>query len=384
MSVNMKHLLRIIRASILLLPLPIILSLTGCGGGGSGGANLLSVPATEPTASLSHWFTNGLVGKKICMVGDSTTSNATALFNEFNDFYTKEGEALYGVGSILNFGENGATLQVYLSDGVAHGITATIAAQADLYIVSYGINDVRLGQTTEDQLVSRLISAVDDIRAGAPDADIVLRMPNSFLSSDINGYGFVQPNSNAQAYSTLLRNAYLRLAHQWNNVVVLDTQSIIFGITSLPVSVYMDNQLHPSSAGYVALAKALVDVIGDKQPYDPNLAATALATNPLAPYSVYPRVVEDPAYYDLVATGRWVGSSIAGAPNGYIDFAWPQNKSGDIRCSDLVQMAVNHVFALPPTCSIAPIAENTRIYNLGESLPPFTMTGGTVNVWRRK
>jgi lysophospholipase L1-like esterase len=389
----MKILIRTIRVSIL-MPVLIILLLAGCGGGSGGGAEIVSDPVTsdpvvstptgELSLNLSHWFANGLTGKKICLVGDSTTSNATALFNEFNNFYTKEGEALYGVDSVLNFGENGASLLAFLSDIVSHGITATIAAQADLYIISYGINDVRLGQTTEDQLVSLLEQAVDDIRAGVPNADIVLRIPNSLLSSDVNGYGYVQPNSNSQFYSTLLRNAYLRLANHWDNVVVLDTQNLIFGIESLPSSIYMADQLHPSSAGYVAIAKALVDVIGQKQPYDSKLAIDAVAVNPLAPYSVYPRVVEDPDFYELVASGRWVASSTAGAPDGYVDFTWPQERSGEILCSDVVQMAVNHLFALPTTCGISQIGGHTRIYNLGGDLPPFTMTGGTVNVWRWK
>ncbi|BAN35170.1 hypothetical protein SCD_n01343 [Sulfuricella denitrificans skB26] len=333
---------------------------------------------------LSRWFANGLAGKKICFVGDSTTSNATMLFKELNDFYAKEGEALYGVESILNYGENGASLSEFLRDRVTYGLTASIAAQADLYVISYGINDVRLGQTTENQLVSRLTSAVNSIRAGVPNADIVLRMPNSLLSVDINGYGFVKPNNNAQAYSTLLRNAYKRLENQWDNVVVLDTQDRVFGQVSPPSSTNMSDQLHPSSTGYILSAKVLVDLIGQKQPYDTAQAARARVSKPSAPYTLYSRAVEDPSYYDLVATGRWVASSIVGVSNGYVDFDWPKNKSGDIRCGDILQMARNHAFSLPSNCTIAPIGQNTRIYNLGRSLPPITMTGGTVNIWRAK
>lgn len=366
---------------------------TALGGDESGGGSAIAPggggsvePAKAPVNPLlSRWFSQGLSGKTICMVGDSTTSNASALFDELTKFYMKEGEALYGVASISNFGENGASLSAFLSDAVLHGITATIAKQADLYVISYGINDVRLGLTTEGQLVDLLKKVVNRLRAGAPNADIVLRMPNSLLSSNINGYNFVQPNAKAQDYSTLLRNAYLRLENQWNNVVIIDTQDLIFGRDSLPTSLYMSDQLHPSPAGFVALAKVLVDVIGQrKQPYDTSLAASAVATNVLAPYLIYPRVVEDPVYYNLVATGRWVSSSVVGTPNGYVDFDWPQNKSGEIKCGDILQMAQNHVFALPANCTTGPIGQNTRIYNLGRSLPPVTVTGGTVNVWRRK
>ena len=342
-----------------------------------------STPPPTPSA-LSHWFDKGVTGKTICFVGDSTTASATALFQELNNFYRKEGEGLYGIGPILNYGENGASILAFLTNIVTHGITATVATQADLYVISYGINDVRLGQTTEDQLVSMLRDTVDRIRTGVPKADIVLRMPNSLLSSDVGGYAYVQPNSSAQAYSTILRNAYLRLENQWSNVVVLDTQDRVFGRDSLPSSTYMVDQLHPSATGYVLLANVLVDVIGPKQPFDPKLTTAARESNPVAPYSVYPRAVEDPKYYELVATGRWNGSSAVGAANGYVDFVWPQNRSAEIHCGDLLQMARDHVFVLPPTCNITRLGGNTRIYNLGGMLPPITMTGGTINVWRAK
>lgn len=248
-------------ARFLALPVLFIASclLSSCG---SAGNTQSSDSGNVKQAKLSHWFAGGIAGKKLCLVGDSTTSNATALFNELGTTYKNPGEGLYGIGPILNFGENGASLAAFLSDIVGYGISATIAEQADLYVISYGINDVRLGYTSEDQLVALLVDAVDRIRAGAPNADIVLRVPNSLLTTDVDGFGFVQPNSNAQTYSTILHNAYLRLLNRWPNVVVFDAQEVVFGTVSLPASPLMINQLHPSSAGYTALAKALVYVIG--------------------------------------------------------------------------------------------------------------------------
>ena len=37
------------------------------------------------STDLSNWFNKGLSNKKICFIGDSTTSNAIALFNEINN-----------------------------------------------------------------------------------------------------------------------------------------------------------------------------------------------------------------------------------------------------------------------------------------------------------
>jgi len=218
-------------------------------------------PPAASSPALSHWLAGGVAGKTICFVGDSTTSNATALFDQLDGKFSAEDEPLHGVGPLLNFGENGASIYAFLANQVVHGIAATIAAHADLYVISYGINDVRLGNTNEDQLAAMLTDAVNKIRAAVPTADIVLRMPNSLLSQDINGYHYVSPNSSAQAYSTLLREAYLRLADQWPNVVVLDTQQLVFGTESLPTSLFMADQLHPSAVGYIMLADALVGVI---------------------------------------------------------------------------------------------------------------------------
>ena len=220
-------------------------------------------PEAPPPRALTHWFAGGIAGKKICFIGDSTTKNALALFAELEGKYSANGEPLHGAGPILNFGENGASLYAFMTDQVVHGLTATIAEQADLYVLSYGINDVRLGYTTEDALVARLTSTVNRIRAEAPNADLVLRTPNSLLATDVNAYGYVQPNTNAQAYTTMLRSAYRRLEDAWPNVVVFDAQALVFGTESLPASLLMSDQLHPSPTGNTFLASALVEVIGE-------------------------------------------------------------------------------------------------------------------------
>jgi lysophospholipase L1-like esterase len=371
----------------------VLSSLTGCLGGGGGGGGAVGVVSGDSKADiqaanitipqLNNWFDNGIEGKDIVFVGDSTTSHAIAMFSELNNFYVKEGEALYGMGAIRNLGSNGASLWAFLTDNIVYGITFSIFKDADLYILSYGINDVRKGQATEDQLVEMLREAVNRMRTALPHADFILRMPNSLLSTDVKELGYVQPNEYAQVYSEILRSAYLRLEGEWDNVIVFDSQAEIFGITALATSEYMSDQLHPSSAGYQLLAERIVEIIGQFTSFDKALSDLAVIQDPFEPFKIYTRVVEDPDYFEQIASGRWVTSSIVGADNGYIDLSWPGERAHEITCDHIVQMATNYVFALPDTCQVVQVGNHTRIFNLGSQLPPFTMTGGTIKVWNK-
>jgi hypothetical protein len=58
------------------------------------------------------------------------------------------------------------------------GLAAVAAANLDLVILLR--NDIRQNQLTKDQLKANIITCVNAIKAGSPNTDIVLRMPNSF------------------------------------------------------------------------------------------------------------------------------------------------------------------------------------------------------------
>jgi len=213
-------------------------------------------------AYLEKWFSGGTRGKKIVLVGDSTTDFAYGLNRVLTNYYARAGRELEGA-SVLNYGVNGQTLATWQADTTSrYGSTSTAAQNADLYVLSYGINDVRLGAMSEDTLVTNLSTAVDTLRANGT-STVLLRMPPTFTTTDTGALGFVSPNGSAQAYSTLLRNAYIRTAAA-KGCALLDTQALVYGLTSKSdtQSPYMLNQIHPNDAGNTAVAVELVKMIG--------------------------------------------------------------------------------------------------------------------------
>lgn len=224
-------------------------------------ADTTYAPASGSTKFLEKWFAGGVRGKKVVLVGDSTTDYAYGLTRAMN-YYTRRGRELAGV-AFLNYGVNGQTLASWQADTTGrYGATSTAAQNADLYVLCYGVNDVRLGAMSEDTLTANLSSAVDSLRANGT-STVLLRVPATFTATDTGALGFVSPNSSAQAYSTLLRNAYIRTAIA-KGCALLDSQALVFGLTSQPDtnSPYMLNQLHPNDAGNTAIARELVKMIG--------------------------------------------------------------------------------------------------------------------------
>lgn len=226
------------------------------------GSTTYATKGELPNATtLEKWFSGGVKGKKIVFVGDSTTDYAYGLTRAMN-YYTRRGRELAGVG-FLNYGVNGQTLASWQADsGTRYGVAGTVAQNADLYVLSYGINDVRTGAMSEDTLVTNLSTAVDSLRANGT-STVLLRMPPTFTTTDTAALGSVVPNSSAQAYSTLLRNAYIRVAAA-KGCALLDTQALVFGLTSKAdtQSPYMLNQIHPNDSGNTAIARELVKMIG--------------------------------------------------------------------------------------------------------------------------
>jgi len=217
--------------------------------------------STEQSAGpLARWHAGGPNGKTICFLGDSPTAVAPNFHERFRTVHCAPGGALAGART-LNYGDDGSTLAAFLADTREHGITTAITSQADLYVLCYGLNDVRRESLTTEQFRNRVAEAVERLQTGVPDADILLRTPNPILSQNTSYYIYLQPGESAQAYTDLMRDAYLGLQGTWPNVLVWDAMAEVFGAESLPTHPYMADQLHPNAAGEIALANALVRVL---------------------------------------------------------------------------------------------------------------------------
>jgi hypothetical protein len=227
----------------------------------------VTVPVTyrvTPLAALSRWYQGGFDGKKVVVWGNSTVSNALYFFQQFDSF-TRAGGPLAGLNpsNVLNFGNNGASLAALLAGQGPHPIEAVIAAQPDLLIMRGPlINDVRLGQTDLAQAEQLLIDALDRITAGSPNTDILLTTENSLLTTDVDGYHYVQPNSAAQPYTDILHDAVLAMSGRYPHVAVYDIMALEYGTTCQPSSPLMANQLHPNQAGQTEEADLDVKVVG--------------------------------------------------------------------------------------------------------------------------
>ena len=291
-------------------------------------------------------------------------------------------------------GPAGAGVAVGCSSAGALINGAPVLQLPGLIVFCWGINDVRTGATTQAQLVARITGAVNRIRAVLPTTDIVLWGPNSFLSDDPTGAGLVSPATAAaaQGYSSLLYGAYEQLKNVWPNVLVLQKQDI-FGKASSSFAAlggtgfsYMSDQLHPTNGAQTQMADWLAPVIGFKKPFNPQRATLARVAVPTAPYLVYPREVEDPNFYDIVAQAAWLGQGTDGNGNNYLDILVPGARYREILPGDIVQMgAGGAVFQIPLTgVTLYNLnATTTRFGFTGTGLLP-AFTGGTVTVYRHK
>ena len=258
-----------------------------------------------------------------------------------------------------------------------------------LIVMCWGINDVRTGTTSQAQLVALLTRAVNRIRAVLPSTDIVLWGPNTFLADDPTSAGLVTPLASAQSYSSLLYGAYQSLKNVWPNVVVLQKQDI-FGKACLTFAQtggsglsYMSDQLHPSPGAQTQMADWLAPLIGFKAPFNQQRANLARVSNPTAPYTVYQREVEDPAFYTVIAQAAWVGQgNVSG--NDYMDFYFPGARYKEILPGDIVQMGTGGTVFQVPLSGVTLANLNTtttRFLFTGTGLLP-SFSGGTVTVYR--
>jgi|GEM_PF-2564798 lysophospholipase L1-like esterase len=223
-------------------------------------------------AGLSRWRRK-LISRpadlKILFVGDSTsdpTLIATNIASRLQGVHTAAGMGLAGMtpANITMVGHAGLWEDDWHKNPAY--VKEVFTANPDLIVYSLGINSVRTGGRSQQQLTDGIAADVKLMLAQAPNADIVLRIPNAFSSDDVASNGFIVPNSSAQAYTDALRNAYLSFDGLFPNVVVWNSQDRVFGRTCQTfanMGGLLSDQLHPSITGYQAIADALVaDLIG--------------------------------------------------------------------------------------------------------------------------
>jgi hypothetical protein len=231
---------------------------------------------------LAHWLVNGLAGKKLVVWGNSTVSNAVYFFYRLAT-YCKPGQPLDGLGcspvtyddveiprilgSIYNYGNNGASLAGLLNGSGPYPIDAVCTAKPDLLIMRGPlINDVRLGQCDLGCATVRVQQALERLEQCTPDSSILLTTENSLLTTDPGNFHWVQPATAAaaQTYTDILHDAVMAMSGKYPNVLVYDVMAEEYGTVAPPTSTLMPNQLHPGATGQQAEADLLVQIIGVK------------------------------------------------------------------------------------------------------------------------
>lgn len=226
---------------------------------------LTSFASNDTNTSIKQFYGSSKSGKVIDFVGDSTTETAPAMYKRIAEQYAVTGGALQGT-TILNRGTNGNTLHNFVNDKAANdnSLSKVIIDNADLYIISYGINDIRrsstTGATNPMQIKADLKIAIDRILAETK-GNILLRTPNTLLSKNPADAILVSPIENAQLYSDQLWEIYNSFKGYSDRVDVLDIPNLIFGRKAMPQHLLMFDILHPNDAGYQAIADAIVDRI---------------------------------------------------------------------------------------------------------------------------
>lgn len=320
--------------------------------------------------------------KKIVLVGDSTTDFATQaveIYNQLVNRHINSGDLLDGILStdIVNYGVNGNTLSNFVNNAGTKGIASAISENADMYIICYGINDVRTGNTSQQQIENYLKEAVEKILLET-NAFIVLRTPNSFLLDDIGGYNWITPLSNAQLYTDMLWNAYESFRGKYGRVSVLDMQTLIFGrtCTLLGNTQYMANSLHPNSLGYKNIADVIAKNIGECEKFESRKYDYAKTINRDKPYLSYPLALEC-GEFSKVATGYMIGFG-----SNYIDFDFSSTKYGDIMPGDILK--VGNVLAYDISADYPATKSGANVRIGGQTFVDYDKNRkGMVSIYRR-
>lgn len=234
---------------------------------------------------LAKWFSGGISGKSVVFSGDSTTQAFQNAFPTASYIY-RDGRVGRVQTKYPNFanvkvysrGENSGTLSQFLNNSFTDNhrndptanfylqdtygnIDAIIALDADLYVLSWGINDTTSNTSYTAQLLSKnLTIAVDKIRAAVPKACIILRMPNS-LSVD-NPY--MSGGATAQNCMDRYQTGYMKLRNVWPDVLVWNSHMGLFPMvapaTAAGCPLLNTDGLHPSVSAYDQILNTIFEI----------------------------------------------------------------------------------------------------------------------------
>ncbi|MCS7460314.1 SGNH/GDSL hydrolase family protein [Paenibacillus doosanensis] len=224
--------------------------------------------AASAPGPVHSFYESSKSGKRIDFVGDSTTEAAAAMFDRLKSKYALPGGPLEGA-VLQNRGTSGITLHNFVNNSSKNGNTLdqAVADQADLYILSYGINDIRGSSDSPgrspEQIRADLQIAVDRLLHETNGA-VLLRIPNPFLTQNVSSSIYLSPIENAQLYSDQLWEVYKSFEGYDERVDVLDIPNLVFGRKAMPHHPLMNDTIHPAAAGYEAIADAIADRLSGK------------------------------------------------------------------------------------------------------------------------
>lgn len=217
--------------------------------------------------SINDFYSSLKNGKKIDFVGDSTTQVAPAMYDQLSKLTDKNG--IIEGAIVNNRGTDGNTVKNFIENISlsGNGIEKVIGDNADLYVFSYGINDIRCGVNSPcrsvDQIKNDIKTAIDRLLKET-NGYILLRIPNTFLSTDPTKTSWLTPLENSQEFSTQLRSIYKSFSGYSSRIDIIDIPSLVFGQKSLPTHPLMKDILHPNDDGYREIADAIAERISGK------------------------------------------------------------------------------------------------------------------------